>query len=102
MARTRIIATLKSPGARSTRNRQIPKQRFYSRQNAERFAKTSCDQEANRVHHGHRGHDGSASDQFFIVRNDERFKSNRDAGFAGGRRSLLKSANSRQAHREPV
>src|SRR5204862_7185178 len=102
MASTRIIASLKSTGARSTRNRQIPKQRFYSRQNAEPFAKTSCDQEASRVHHGHRGHDGSASDQFFIVRYDERFESNRDAGFARRRRSLLKFANSRQANCEPV
>jgi len=38
MASTRIITTLKSPGARSTWNRQTPAQQFYSPEYVDVFA----------------------------------------------------------------
>ena len=79
----------------STRNRQIPKQPFYSRQNVERFAQTNDEQKVYQLRYDHRDHDRCSFERSFIVRYDERLESNRDAGVAAGRKSLLKSANSR-------
>ena len=86
--------------SRSTRNRQIRKQRFYSRR-AERFTETSC-AEANRGHPNRGGPRHYFFERLFVFRYNERVEPNRDAGFAAERGSLIKSANSRQADCESV
>src|SRR5438105_622105 len=86
--------------SRSTRNRQIRKQRFYSR-NAERFTETSC-AEANRVHSNPGGPRHYSFERPLVFGYDERFEPNRDAGFATERGSLIKFANSGRADCESV
>src|SRR5436190_22436204 len=101
-ASTRITVILKSPGPGSTWNRQIRKHPFYSRRNVERFPQTNGEQRVDQWREEHRHHDGDALDCAFIIRYDERFESDRDARFARRRRSLVESANPRQADCEPV
>src|SRR5438874_8286971 len=101
-ASTRITVNLKSPGPGSTWNRQVPPQPLYSRQNVERSAYTNGEQRVNQLPYDHRDHDRCSFHRAFVIRYDERLESNRNAGFARRRRSLSKSANSRQADCEPV
>src|SRR5207253_8582594 len=82
--------------------RQVPPQPLYSRQNVERSAYTNGEQRVNQLPYDHRDHDRCSFHRAFVIRYDERLESNRNAGFARRRRSLSKSANSRQADCEPV
>ena len=77
-------------------------QPFYSRQYVQCFAKIGASQEANQLPHDCSDDDRSSFQHSFIFRYNERFESDRDAGFATSRRSFLKFSDSGQADREPV
>src|SRR5438552_1324165 len=99
MASTRIIATLRSTDPRSTRNRQIPEQPFYSRQDVE---PTTARQKANQLRQNYRGDNYRAFRRAFILRYHKRFEPNCDAGLGTRRGSLPEFSNPRQAHCEPI
>jgi hypothetical protein len=84
---------------------KFPRTGSTRRQDAERFAKNGGNSERHpdRPDEGHGHNDLDCFEcRSVIVCHDERFEPNRDAGLAGRRRSFLKSANSRQAHCEPI
>src|SRR4029453_1420270 len=102
MASTRIIDNLKITPLGFNTESTSSSATALLRQNVERFAKTSGERRINQLPYDHRDHDRCSFQRAFIIRYHERLESNRDAGVARRRGSLLKSANSRQADCQSV